>query len=269
MELKGLSHAQAAARVHAQIEAMLRRRAEQSAEASSPAPAALDVAEEASSPAALDAAAPSPAVAEAAPSPAVAAPRDSAGALIDEQDAAYAASLAADAASAAGGPASTASAPPLTATAVVEATNAALVDDADIHAKLVDGSLTLRMLMTAVAEALGFEGDPKALKSIVKKALMDYLADAPATPAATGPRAAAPAMSVNVKSGDEGRTTVRVALTATVADLRSALGVDASPRFIFMGRILSDDAKTLTSYGVKDGFTLLSPDYTFQTPRGA
>ena len=36
-------------------------------------------------------------------------------------------------------------------------------------------------------------------------------------------------------------------------DLRKALGVASAPRFVFMGKLLADDSKTLASYGVADG----------------
>ena len=45
---------------------------------------------------------------------------------------------------------------------------------------------------------------------------------------------------------------------STVADLRTALGIGAGPRFVFMGRILDDDAKTLVEYGVESGFTIIA-----------
>ena len=43
----------------------------------------------------------------------------------------------------------------------------------------------------------------------------------------------------------------------TNADLRTALGVGAGPRFIFMGRLLSDDSKKLVEYGVETGLTII------------
>ena len=45
---------------------------------------------------------------------------------------------------------------------------------------------------------------------------------------------------------------------STVADLRTALGVGAGPRFIFMGRLLDDDSKKLVDYGVKTGLTIIA-----------
>ena len=38
--------------------------------------------------------------------------------------------------------------------------------------------------------------------------------------------------------------------TSTVADLRTALGIGAGPRFVWMGRLLDDDTKSLVEYGV-------------------
>ena len=48
-----------------------------------------------------------------------------------------------------------------------------------------------------------------------------------------------------------------LAAASTVADLRTALGIGAGPRFIFMGRLLEDDSKTLVDYGVKTGLTII------------
>ena len=44
---------------------------------------------------------------------------------------------------------------------------------------------------------------------------------------------------------------------STVAVLRTALGLGAGPRFVFMGRILDDDFKTLVEYGVKNGQAII------------
>ena len=49
-----------------------------------------------------------------------------------------------------------------------------------------------------------------------------------------------------------------LAAAATVADLRTAMGVGAGPRFIFMGQLLADDSKTLVEYGVKTGLTIIA-----------
>ena len=49
-----------------------------------------------------------------------------------------------------------------------------------------------------------------------------------------------------------------LAAASTVADLRTALGIGAGPRFIFMGRVLDDDAKTLVEYGVETGLTIIA-----------
>mmetsp|Transcript_3726 Transcript_3726/g.9175 ORF Transcript_3726/g.9175 Transcript_3726/m.9175 type:complete len:557 (+) Transcript_3726:193-1863(+) len=84
----------------------------------------------------------------------------------------------------------------------------------------------------------------------------------PATPMpAPAPPAPAPgdAMAVTVKpaTGSNPPKTLSLSKTATVGDLRKVLGVDASPRFVFMGKLLADDSKTLASYGVADGLTVL------------
>jgi len=79
---------------------------------------------------------------------------------------------------------------------------------------------------------------------------------APVAPPAVAP---ADAMSVTIKpaTGNAAQRTLSLAKTATVGDLRVALSVDATPRFVFMGKLLTDDAKTLQSYGVADGLTVL------------
>ena len=46
--------------------------------------------------------------------------------------------------------------------------------------------------------------------------------------------------------------------TSTVADLRTALGVGAGPRFVFLGQMLDDDSKTLVEYGVESGITIIA-----------
>ena len=46
--------------------------------------------------------------------------------------------------------------------------------------------------------------------------------------------------------------------TSTVADLRTALGVGAGPRFVFLGQLLDDDSKTLVEYGVESGITIIA-----------
>ena len=69
-----------------------------------------------------------------------------------------------------------------------------------------------------------------------------------------------PTMTVTVKAaaaGGEGPKKLTVSATATVGDLRELLQVDGAPRFVFMGKLLKDDAKTLGSYGVKDGLVIL------------
>ena len=45
--------------------------------------------------------------------------------------------------------------------------------------------------------------------------------------------------------------------TSTVADLRTALGIGAGPRFVWMGRLLDDDTKSLVEYGVEDGQAII------------
>ncbi len=85
---------------------------------------------------------------------------------------------------------------------------------------------------------------------------------APAAPATPTPAASAPVsdgMAVTVKpaTGSDPPKTLSLAKTATVGDLRKALGVDSAPRFVFMGKLLADDSKTLASYGVADGLTVL------------
>ena len=91
---------------------------------------------------------------------------------------------------------------------------------------------------------------------------------APSTPATPTPAASAPApappapgdaMAVTVKpaTGSAAPRTLAMSKTATVGDLRKALGVDSAPRFVFMGKLLADDSKTLASYGVADGLTVL------------
>ena len=88
-------------------------------------------------------------------------------------------------------------------------------------------------------------------------------APATPTPAASAPAPAPPApgdaMSVTVKpaTGSNPPKTLSLSKTATVGDLRKALGVDSAPRFVFMGKLLADDSKTLASYGVADGLTVL------------
>ena len=54
--------------------------------------------------------------------------------------------------------------------------------------------------------------------------------------------------------------------TSTVADLRTALGIGAGPRFIFMGRVLDDDSKTLVEYGVETGLTIIAQGRTEHLP---
>ena len=45
--------------------------------------------------------------------------------------------------------------------------------------------------------------------------------------------------------------------TSTVADLRTALGIGAGPRFVWMGRLLDDDTKSLVEYGVENGQAII------------
>ncbi len=54
--------------------------------------------------------------------------------------------------------------------------------------------------------------------------------------------------------------------TSTVADLRTALGVGAGPRFVFLGRMLDDDSKTLVEYGVESGITIIAQGRPEQLP---
>merc|ERR1719281_1116643 len=78
-------------------------------------------------------------------------------------------------------------------------------------------------------------------------------------PAAPAPPAPEDAMAVTVKpaTGSDPPKTLSLSKTATFGDLRKALGVDSAPRFVFMGKLLADDSKTLASYGVADGLTVL------------
>ena len=87
-----------------------------------------------------------------------------------------------------------------------------------------------------------------------------YVAPATAASApAPAPPAPGDAMAVTVKpaTGSAAPRTLAMSKTATVGDLRKALGVDSAPRFVFMGKLLADDSKTLASYGVADGLTVL------------
>ncbi len=87
-----------------------------------------------------------------------------------------------------------------------------------------------------------------------------YVAPATAASApAPAPPAPGDAMAVTVKpaTGSNPPKTLSLSKTATVGDLRKALGVDSAPRFVFMGKLLADDSKTLASYGVADGLTVL------------
>jgi ubiquilin len=87
-----------------------------------------------------------------------------------------------------------------------------------------------------------------------------YVAPATAASApAPAPPAPGDAMAVTVKpaTGSAPPRTLAMSKTATVGDLRKALGVDSAPRFVFMGKLLADDSKTLASYGVADGLTVL------------
>ena len=54
--------------------------------------------------------------------------------------------------------------------------------------------------------------------------------------------------------------------TSTVADLRTALGVGAGPRFVFLGQLLDDDSKTLVEYGVESGITIIAQGRPEQLP---
>ena len=85
-----------------------------------------------------------------------------------------------------------------------------------------------------------------------------YVAPAASAPA-PAPPAPGDAMAVTVKpaTGSNPPKTLSLSKTATVGDLRKALGVDSAPRFVFMGKLLADDSKTLASYGVADGLTVL------------
>ena len=44
---------------------------------------------------------------------------------------------------------------------------------------------------------------------------------------------------------------------STVAVLRTALGLGAGPRFVWMGRLLDDDTKSLVEYGVENGQAII------------
>ena len=50
---------------------------------------------------------------------------------------------------------------------------------------------------------------------------------------------------------------IMIPATSTVADLRTALGIGAGPRFVWMGRLLDDDAKSLVEYGVENGQAII------------
>ena len=54
--------------------------------------------------------------------------------------------------------------------------------------------------------------------------------------------------------------------TSTVADLRTALGVGAGPRFVFLGRMLDDDSKNLVEYGAESGITIIAQGRPEQLP---
>ena len=76
-------------------------------------------------------------------------------------------------------------------------------------------------------------------------------------PAAAAPVSDGMAVTVKPATGSDPPKTLTLAKTATVGDLRKALGVNEAPRFVFMGKLLADDSKTLASYGVADGLTVL------------
>ena len=50
-------------------------------------------------------------------------------------------------------------------------------------------------------------------------------------------------MTVKPATGSNPPKTLSLSKTATVGDLRKALGVDSAPRFVFMGKLLADDSK--------------------------
>ena len=50
---------------------------------------------------------------------------------------------------------------------------------------------------------------------------------------------------------------IMIPATSTVADLRTALGIGAGPRFVWMGRLLDDDTKSLVEYGVENGQAII------------
>merc|ERR550514_2537342 len=68
-------------------------------------------------------------------------------------------------------------------------------------------------------------------------------------PAAAAPVSDGMAVTVKPATGSDPPKTLTLAKTATVGDLRKALGVNEAPRFVFMGKLLADDSKTLASYG--------------------
>ena len=86
-----------------------------------------------------------------------------------------------------------------------------------------------------------------------------YVAPVTSTPAPAASAPVSDGMAVTVKpaTGSAAPRTLAMSKTATVGDLRKALGVDSAPRFVFMGKLLADDSKTLASYGVADGLTIL------------
>ena len=50
---------------------------------------------------------------------------------------------------------------------------------------------------------------------------------------------------------------IMIPATSTVADLRTALGIGAGPRFVWMGRLLDDDTKSLVEYGGENGQAII------------
>ena len=73
-----------------------------------------------------------------------------------------------------------------------------------------------------------------------------------------GPKGETMTLTVKAASGSAAPTSVTLPKTATVGALRAAVNVDAKPRFVFMGKLLADDSKPLSDYGVtKDGLTVL------------
>ena len=65
-------------------------------------------------------------------------------------------------------------------------------------------------------------------------------------------------LHVTIKFGpSDSPRSLMIPATSTVADLRTALGIGAGPRFVWMGRLLEDDSKSLVEYGVENGQAII------------